>query len=34
MVLEINSNSANYLAQRGGGVFNIEEVSVDLPVAP
>jgi ABC-2 type transport system ATP-binding protein len=32
LVLEINSNSANYLVQRGGGAFNIEEVSVDLPV--
>ena len=32
LALEINSNSANYLVQRGGGVFNIEEVSVDLPV--
>ena len=32
LVLEINSNSANYLYQRGGGAFNIEEVSVDLPV--
>ena len=32
LVLEINSKSANYLVQRGGGVFNIEEVSVDLPV--
>ena len=32
LVLEINSESANYLVQRGGGVFNIEEVSIDLPV--
>ncbi len=32
LVLEINSNSANYLVQRGGGAFNIEEVTVDLPV--
>jgi ABC-2 type transport system ATP-binding protein len=32
LVLEINSNSSNYLVQRGGGAFNIEEVSVDLPV--
>jgi ABC-2 type transport system ATP-binding protein len=32
LVLEINSNSANYLVQRGGGAFSIEEVSVDLPV--
>ena len=32
LVLEVNSNSANYLVQRGGGAFNIEEVSVDLPV--
>ena len=32
LVLEINSNSSNYLVQRGGGVFNIDEVSVDLPV--
>jgi ABC-2 type transport system ATP-binding protein len=32
LVLEINSESANYLIQRGGGVFNIDEVSVDLPV--
>ena len=34
LALEINSNSANYLVQRGGGVFNIEEVWVDLPVVP
>ena len=34
LVLEVNSESANYLVQRGGGVFNIEEVSVDLPVVP
>ena len=34
LVLEINSNSANYIVQRGGGAFNIEEVSVDLPVVP
>jgi ABC-2 type transport system ATP-binding protein len=32
LVLEINSNSANYLVQRGGGAFNIEEVTIDLPV--
>jgi ABC-2 type transport system ATP-binding protein len=32
LVLEVNSNSANYLVQRGGGAFNIEEISVDLPV--
>ncbi|HYH59160.1 MAG TPA: CocE/NonD family hydrolase [Thermoleophilaceae bacterium] len=32
LVLEINSNSSNYLVQRGAGVFNIEEVTVDLPV--
>ena len=32
LVLEINSNSANYLVQRGGGAFNIEAVSVELPV--
>jgi ABC-2 type transport system ATP-binding protein len=32
LVLEINSESANYLMQRGGGAFNIETVSVDLPV--
>jgi hypothetical protein len=32
LVLEINSNSSNYLVQRGAGVFNIESVSVDLPV--
>lgn len=32
LVLEVNSESANYLVQRGGGVFNIDEVSVDLPV--
>jgi ABC-2 type transport system ATP-binding protein len=32
LVLEVNSESANYLVQRGGGVFDIEEVSVDLPV--
>ena len=34
LVLEVNSNSANYLVQRGGGAFNIEEISVDLPVVP
>jgi ABC-2 type transport system ATP-binding protein len=34
LVLEVNSNSANYLVQRGGGVFNIDEISVDLPVVP
>ena len=34
LVLEINSNSSNYMIQRGGGVFDIEEVSVDLPVVP
>ena len=32
LVLEINSNSSNYIVQRGGGVFNIEEAWVDLPV--
>ena len=34
LVLEVNSNSANYLVQRGGGAFNIEEISIDLPVVP
>ena len=32
LVLEINSNSSNYMVQRGTAAFNIEEVSVDLPV--
>ena len=32
LALEINSNSANYLVQRGAGGFRIEEVSVQLPV--
>jgi hypothetical protein len=32
LVLEVNSNSANYMVQRGGGAFKIDEISVDLPV--
>jgi len=32
LVLEINSNSANYMVQRGAAAFNIGEVSVELPV--
>jgi ABC-2 type transport system ATP-binding protein len=32
LVLEINSNSANYMVQRGGGAFVIDAVTVDLPV--
>jgi ABC-2 type transport system ATP-binding protein len=34
LVLEVNSNSANYMVQRGGGAFKIDEISVDLPVVP
>jgi hypothetical protein len=32
LVLEVNSNSANYLVQRGAAAFKIDAVSVDLPV--
>jgi ABC-2 type transport system ATP-binding protein len=34
LALEVNSTSSNYIQQRGGAVFNIEDVSVSLPVVP